>query len=74
MKTIDAAEFGEQCAALLDEPNDGGPVICKGGKRAARLRRYGPGHAKSIGSLSQKVKVRGNIFNTGARWEAGRET
>ena len=71
MKSMDAAEFGERCPILLDQLDDDGPVIMKDGKPIARLLRYEPRHAELIGSLSHKVKVRGNIFGTGAEWEAG---
>ena len=74
MKTIGAAKFKEQCLALLDELDDEGLVITKRGKPVARLLPYERRHAELIGSLSHKVKVRGNIFSTGIEWEAGAES
>lgn len=74
MKTIGAAKFKEQCLALLDDLGDDGLVITKRGKPVARLLPYERRHAGLIGSLSHKVKVRGDIFSTGLEWEAGAES
>ena len=74
MKTIGAAKFKEQCLALLDDLGDDGLVITKRGKPVARLLPYERRHAELIGSLSHKVKVRGDIFSTGIEWEAGAES
>ena len=74
MKTIDAAKFRERCLALLDDLGDDGLVIAKRGKPVARLLRYERRHAGLIGSLSHKVKVRGDIFSTGLEWGAGAES
>ncbi len=74
MKTIGAAKFKEQCLALLDHLGDDGLVITKRGKPVARLLPYERRHAELIGSLSHKVKIRGDIFSTGVEWEAGAES
>ena len=74
MMTIGAAKFKEQCLALLDHLGDDGLVITKRGKPVARLLPYERRHAELIGSLSHKVKVRGDIFSTGVEWEAGAES
>ena len=74
MKTIGAAKFKEQCLALLDHLGDDGLVITKRGKSVARLLPYERRHAELIGSLSHKVKIRGDIFSTGVEWEAGAES
>lgn len=74
MKTIGAAKFKEQCLALLDDVDDEGLVITKRGKPVARLLPYERRHAELIGSLSHKVKVRGDVFSTGLEWEAGAES
>ena len=74
MKTIGAAKFKEQCLALLDDIDDEGLVITKRGKPVARLLPYERRYAELIGSLSHKVKVRGDVFSTGLEWEAGAES
>ncbi len=74
MKTIGAAKFKEQCLALLDDLGGDGLVITKRGKPVARLLPYERRHAELIGSLSHKVRIRGDIFSTGLEWEAGAES
>ena len=74
MKTIGAAEFGEQCLALLDALDDDGVVITRRGKPVARLLPYERSHADLIGSLGGKVKICGDILGTGAAWKAGAES
>ena len=74
MKTIDAATFREQCLALLDDLGEDGLVITKSGKPVACLLPFEPQHAELIGSLRQKVEVRGDILSTGVEWDAGAES
>ena len=65
---IDSAEFREQCLNLVDDLDKDGVVIMKDGKPVARLMPfYGP-HAHLIGSLKGQIKVKGDIFSTGA-WD-----
>ena len=70
MKTIEADEFKEQCVALLDELESEGYTITKHGKPVAQLVPYKGTSADLIGSLSHKIKVRGDIFSTGITWDA----
>ncbi len=70
MKTIGAAKFKERCLALLDRLDHDGLVITKHGKPVARLIPFEQQHAELIGSLRDKVEVRGDIFSTGVDWEA----
>ncbi len=70
MKTIGAAKFKEQCLALLDHLDDDGLIVTKHGKPVARVVPYERQWADMIGSLRHKVKVRGDIFGTGVRWDA----
>ena len=71
MKTIDAVEFKERCLALIDDLDEDGLVVTKRGKPVARLIPFARQHADSIGSLRDKVDVRGDIFSTGIDWDAG---
>ncbi len=71
MNTIGAAKFKEQCLALLDQLDDDGLVVTKHGKPVAQVLPYDRQWSDLIGSLSHKVKVRGDIFSTGVRWNAG---
>lgn len=70
MKTIGAAKFKEQCLALLDRLDVEGLVVTKHGKPVARVMPYDQQCADLIGSLREKIKVRGDILTTGARWDA----
>lgn len=70
MKTIGAAEFKEQCLAILDRVGPEGIIITKRGKPVAKLIPIHTESAHLIGQLSSKVKVRGPILSTGTRWDA----
>ncbi len=70
MRTIDAASFKQQCMALLEELDPDGLVITSYGKPVARLLPFEHEHAKLIGSLHDKVKIRGDILSTGTDWDA----
>ena len=69
MKTIGAAKFKEQCLALLDRLDVEGLVVTKHGKPVARVIPYDQQCADLIGSLRDKIKVRGDLLTTGARWD-----
>ena len=70
MKTIGAAKFKEQCLALLDRLDAEGLIVTKHGKPVARVVPYDQQCADLIGSLKNKIKVRGDILTTGLRWDA----
>lgn len=69
MKTIGAAKFKEQCLALLDRLDVEGLVVTKHGKPVARVIPYDQQCADLIGSLRDKIKVRGDLLATGVRWD-----
>ena len=70
MKRIAAAKFKETCLALLDEVDAEGIVITKHGKPVAKLIPYGTESSSLIGSLAGKIRIRGDVFSTGVRWDA----
>ena len=70
MKTIGSAKFKERCLSLLDEVDSEGIVITKHGKPVARLVPVESGMAKYIGCMKGKIKIKGNIFSTGIKWDA----
>jgi prevent-host-death family protein len=70
MKQIAAAKFKEQCLALLDAVDPDGIVITKRGKPVARLVPITSDSASLIGSLRGKIKIKGDILASGARWNA----
>ena len=69
-RTIGAARFKEQCLALLDQLGPDGLVITKRGKPVARVLPYDRDPASLIGSLRDKVEIKGDIMSTGVRWHA----
>ena len=70
MKTIETAQFKEQCLVLLDRLDEEGLIITKHGKPVARVVPYDQDCADLIGSLQHKIKIRGDILTTGLRWDA----
>lgn len=72
MKQMAAAKFKEQCLSLLDEVDSDGIVITKRGKPVAKLIPIASDSASLIGSLRGKLRIKGNILSTGARWDAER--
>ena len=57
-------------AALLDRVDDEGIVITKHGKPVAKLVRMESSSSNLIGALKGKIKIKGNLFSTGQRWNA----
>ena len=74
MKEIGAAKFKEQCLALLDQLDADGLIVTKHGKPVARVVPYDSRGADLIGSLRHKVKIRGDVFTTGLRWDANAQS
>jgi len=72
MKQIAAAKFKEQCLALLDEVDPDGIVITKHGKPVAKLTPFAADSAGLIGSLKDKVQIKGDILSTRETWDAER--
>lgn len=70
MSTISASKFKEQCLSLLDQVDNEGIVITKHGKPVAKLIRIEFSSASLIGALKGKLKIKGDIFSTGTRWNA----
>lgn len=61
MREIPAAKFKEQCLALLEEVGPEGIVITKRGKPVAKLIPLGTEAANLIGSLRDKLVIKGDI-------------
>ncbi len=74
MKTIGAAKFKERCLSLLDQLDAEGLVITKHGKPVARIVPYDQEFAGLIGSLRDKVAIRGDVMSTNVRWNADAES
>ena len=74
MKTIGVTKFKEQCLALLDQLEPEGLIVTKRGKPVARVIPYDHQDAELIGSLRDKIVVKGDIFTTEIRWDADAES
>ncbi|HEX4053663.1 MAG TPA: type II toxin-antitoxin system prevent-host-death family antitoxin [Tepidisphaeraceae bacterium] len=70
MKRIAAAKFKEQCLAILDRVGPEGIVITKHGKPVATLLPATAESAGLIGSMKKKIKIKGDVFSTGLKWDA----
>lgn len=70
MKTMNASKFKEQCLAVLENLDPDGVVITKHGKPVARVIPEGSNCADLIGSMKGKIKIHGDIFSTGLKWDA----
>ena len=70
MNTIAATQFKEQCLELLDNLDNAGLVVTKHGRPVARVIPYHEYDGDLIGNLRHKIKVRGDVLTTGARWGA----
>ena len=70
MKKVPAARFKEQCLSLLDHLDPEGIVVTKHGRPVARVLPVERASADLIGSLRERVRVRGDLLSTGATWEA----
>ena len=75
MRKIGAGDFKQTCLRLLDEVQESGTaiVITKHGRPVARVIPFERDSADLIGSLEGKVEVLGNVFDTGATWDADAE-
>ncbi len=71
MRQINASKFREQCLSLLDNLQPEGVIVTKHGKPVAKLIPIGSDCASLIGSLKGKIEIKGDIFSTGERWNAG---
>ena len=70
MKKIEAAEFKKQCLELLDHLDADGLIITEHGVPVARVMPYDGSNADLIGSLRDKIKIKGNLLTTGCQWDA----
>lgn len=70
-KTVSASEFKAKCLKLLDTLSPQGIVVTKHGRPVARVvPLHRAGSADLIGCMKGKVKIKGDIFSTGVKWNA----
>jgi prevent-host-death family protein len=71
MKSLSVSAFREQITGLLDRLPPEGVLVTKRGKPVARLVPVQKKtHADWIGCMKGRLKIRGNIFSTGRKWDA----
>ena len=71
IKTISASEFKAKCLQIFDELGAEGIVVEKRGKPIAKVIPFGTtNNAGLIGSMKGAIKVSGDIFSTGVKWNA----
>ena len=70
-KTLSATEFKAKCLQILDHLEPSGLVITKHGRPVARVTPLGRAdNSKLFGSMKGKVRILGDIFSTGEKWDA----
>ncbi len=69
-RTIGAAQFKEQCLAILDQVDRDGVVITKHGRPVAKLMPVEGTSEHLIGCLRGKLQPVGDTMSTGVRWDA----
>ncbi|MDE3180636.1 MAG: type II toxin-antitoxin system prevent-host-death family antitoxin [Acidobacteriota bacterium] len=71
VKTMNASEFKAKCLQVLDDLDPRGIVITKRGRPVARLTPVRPvKFANLYGCMRGKIKIEGDIFSTGVKWNA----
>jgi len=70
MSTIGAAQFKQECLAILDHLGPEGIVITKHGKPVAKLVPIETESSSLIGSLAGKIRVKGDLLTTDLQWDA----
>lgn len=74
MKTMKASEFKAKCLKELDNLPDEGIVLTKHGKPVAKIIPLNESkkgkYAKYFGSMKNEIKIYGDIFSTGVKWDA----
>lgn len=70
-KTISASEFKAKCLQIFDELEPDGLVVEKRGKPIAKVLPLGrTDNSDLIGSMKGVIKMSGDIFSTGVKWNA----
>ncbi len=70
MKSIKISEFKEKCLTLVEQLEAEGLVITKHGKAIAKIIPIDNSMKSLIGSMKDKLTIKGDIFSTGTDWDA----
>ncbi len=70
-KTVPISEFKAKCLKILDRLGPDGLTVTKRGQPLARVMPVAPTDiGKYYGCMKGKIKIKGNIFSTGVKWDA----
>ena len=70
-RTITATEFKAKCLRLLENLDSRGLIVTKRGRPVARVLPVSlPANADVVGSMRDKIRVKGDLFSTGIDWDA----
>jgi len=70
-KTLSATEFKAKCLHILDHLGPGGLIITKHGRPVARVTPVSHvDNSKLFGNMKGKIRILGDIFSTGEKWDA----
>ena len=68
---MNATEFKAKCLKIFDELDPSGVIIVKRGKPVANVVPISDLNIHQlIGSMKGKIKIKGNILDTGMKWNA----
>ena len=68
---MNATEFKAKCLKIFDELDPSGVIIVKRGKPVAKVVPISDLNIHQlIGSMKGKIKIKGNILDTGMKWNA----
>jgi len=70
MDKFSASELREKGVSILKYVGQEGVIVTKRGRPVARLIPYRIDCAALIGCMKGQLKIKGNIFSTGIRWNA----
>ena len=70
-KTLSATEFKAKCRHLLEHLEPAGLVVTKRGQPIARVTPMASAdNSHLFGNMKGKIKILGDIFSTGEKWDA----
>lgn len=70
-KTFTASEFKAKCLKILDELGPHGITVTKRGRPVAKVIPISNRNiAELYGCMKGKIKIKGDIFSTGIKWNA----
>jgi len=70
MKEVSASQLRAKGLSILKSIGPEGVVVTKRGHPIARLIPYRNNCADLIGCMKGQLKIKGDIFSTGIRWDA----